>query len=98
MKPFSAYGRAKSWKRIMAVAFLYHTLTKMSRRQARHFFKPTRAVYDEVVRKLGYPQAVDELGDDARLLWVGPKRTDRVLLYFHGELGIYSAIEAAVSS
>ena len=28
--------------------------------------------------------AVEEIGEDARLLWIGRKQTDRVLLYFHG--------------
>ncbi|KAF8961656.1 Alpha/Beta hydrolase protein [Flammula alnicola] len=84
MKPFSAYGRAKSWKRILADTFLYHTLTNMNRRQARAFYGPTRTVYNNFVKGLKYPQAVEELGDDSRLLWVGPKRTERVMLYLHG--------------
>ncbi|KAF8182901.1 Alpha/Beta hydrolase protein, partial [Pholiota molesta] len=42
------------------------------------------AVYNNVVKQLYYPQVIEELGDDARLLWVGAKRTDKVLLYFHG--------------
>jgi acetyl esterase/lipase len=27
---------------------------------------------------------VEDIGDDAKLLWIGPKITDNVLLYFHG--------------
>jgi hypothetical protein len=84
LKPFTAYGRAKTWKRIIADTLLYHTLTTMNRRQACAFYKPTRAVYNDVVKQLNYPQVIEELGDDARLLWVGAKRTDKVLLYFHG--------------
>lgn len=84
LKPFTAYGRAKTWKRIIADTFLYHTLTRMNRRQVRAFYQPTRAVYNDVVKQLNYPQVIEELGDDARLLWVGAKRTDKVLLYFHG--------------
>lgn len=36
-----------------------------------------------VGRKL--PVTIDDLGDDAKLMWVGPKRTDRVILFLHGE-------------
>lgn len=35
-----------------------------------------------------FPQepVVDELGEDARLLWIGPKRLNTVILYCHGML------------
>lgn len=29
---------------------------------------------------------VEEIGEDARLLWVGAKVTERVILYLHGKL------------
>ena len=30
---------------------------------------------------------VEEIGEDAKLLWIGQRQTDRVLLYFHGTFG-----------
>jgi len=32
---------------------------------------------------------VEEIGEDARLLWIGPRQTDRVFLYFHGGSAMY---------
>jgi len=32
---------------------------------------------------------VEEIGEDARLLWIGPRQTDRVILYFHGGSAIH---------
>ena len=29
--------------------------------------------------------AVDDLGDGSSLMWIGPRRYDRVILYLHGE-------------
>ena len=47
---------------------------------------PTRATYDDYMRKAKLIPLVEDIGDDdAKLLWIGPKVTDNVLLYFHGE-------------
>ena len=35
------------------------------------------------------PIVVEDIGEDATLLWMGEKRTDRVVLYLHGENGLY---------
>lgn len=29
---------------------------------------------------------VEDIGEDANLLWIGEKRTDKVILYLHGEI------------
>ena len=59
-------------------------VTGMNRRQIRAFFGPTRKAYDDFLKSKRWEPVVEELGDDARLFWIGPKQTDRVLLYFHG--------------
>lgn len=82
--PFTPYGRAKSWKRILVDRFVRLIATGMNRKQTRAIFGATRATYDNFVREAKLTPLVEEIGDDARLLWIGPKRTDNVLLYFHG--------------
>jgi hypothetical protein len=56
----------------------------MTRRQTRVIFGATRATYVDFVREAKLTPLVEEIGDDAKLLWIGPKTTNNVLLYFHG--------------
>ncbi|KAF8154249.1 Alpha/Beta hydrolase protein [Crassisporium funariophilum] len=93
--PFSPYGRAKSWKRILADRFVLMITTGMNRRQTRHVFGTTRLTYDEFVKEAKLSPVVEDIGDGAKLLWLGPKRTDRVLLYFHGGAFLYAMPLAA---
>ena len=82
--PFTPYGRAKSWKRIIADRVLLMMTTGMNRRQIRAVFGPTRAIYENFLREAKLTPLVEEIGGDARLLWIGRKITDNVVLYFHG--------------
>ncbi|KAG6848290.1 hypothetical protein H0H93_001481 [Arthromyces matolae] len=43
----------------------------------------TLAVYKTFMKSEKLPLVIDELDEGARLLWIGKKRTDRVILYFH---------------
>ena len=54
------------------------------RNQTRAIFGPTRGTYDNFVHEAKLTPLVEDIGDDAKLLWIGPKVTDNVLLYFHG--------------
>lgn len=49
------------------------------------FFGTTRAHYDNFLKDSGLRPVEESIGTDAKLLWIGPKRDDRVLLYLHGE-------------
>ena len=82
--PFTSYGRAKSWKRIVTDRLIRLIVTGTNRRQTRAIFGSTRETYDSFVRQAKLTPLVEDIGDDARLLWIGPKITDNVLLYFHG--------------
>ncbi|KAF8900448.1 hypothetical protein CPB84DRAFT_1747448 [Gymnopilus junonius] len=81
--PFSPYGRAKSWKRILADKFLLTLVTHLNRRQMRSFLGPTSKHYINFCEKEGLEPVVEEIGTDYKLLWIGPKRNDRALLYLH---------------
>ncbi|KAF9555673.1 alpha/beta-hydrolase [Agrocybe pediades] len=82
--PFHPYGRAKSWKRILADRALLRIISCMNRRQQRVVFGTTRGLYDQYVKNKGLPHVVENIGAGANLLWIGPRRTDRVMLYLHG--------------
>ena len=47
--------------------------------------KRTHKIYEECAKEHKLPVLIDELGLDARLLWLGERRTDKVILYVHGE-------------
>ena len=82
--PFMPYGRAKSWRRILVDRLLRLILTNTNRKQTRAIFGATRTTYDNFIRETKLTSLVEEIGDDARLLWIGPKITNNVMLYFHG--------------
>lgn len=41
-------------------------------------------VYEECAKEHGLPVLIDELGSDGRLLWLGERCTEKVILYVHG--------------
>jgi acetyl esterase/lipase len=53
-------------------------------RQLQKLSGSTLSKYENWAKAAHFTPVIDELGQDARLLWLGPKRTDRVLLYCHG--------------
>ena len=82
--PFTSYGRAKSWKRILIDRLVLLVVTGTKRNQTRALFGLTQTTYDNFVNEAKLAPLVEDIGDDAKLLWIGPKVTDNVLLYFHG--------------
>ncbi|KAF8205832.1 Alpha/Beta hydrolase protein [Mycena galopus ATCC 62051] len=56
----------------------------LSTSQLQYAFGTTLSVYEKWTKQVKLTPVVEEIGDDARLLWIGPKRTDRVLLFCHG--------------
>ena len=90
--PFTPYGRAKSWKRILSDRLVLLVVTGTSRKQTRAIFGSTRGTYDNfMMNEAKLTPLVEDIGDDddddddsAKLLWIGPQVTENVLLYFHG--------------
>jgi len=92
--PFTPYGRAKSWKRILSDRLLLLVVTGTNRKQTRAIFGPTRGSYDNFMNEAKLTPLVEDIqvgdvdddddDDDAKLLWIGPRVTENVLLYFHG--------------
>ncbi|KAF5384268.1 hypothetical protein D9615_003377 [Tricholomella constricta] len=78
-------GTHKSWRRNLGDTAFRFVAGAWNIRQLQYCFGTTQQVYEKWARQNGLPVLVDELkGEDARLLWIGPRRTDRVVLYFHG--------------
>jgi len=81
---FHPHNRLKTWKRVVADKAFYHLTKELNAKQLQWTMGTTLKVYEDWVKQSGLPIMVDELGEDARLLWIGKRRIDRVILYFHG--------------
>lgn len=62
----------------------YHLTKCLNVKQLQYALGTTHEVYMDWTKRNGLPAVIDELGEDSRLLWIGQRRTDRVILYFHG--------------
>jgi hypothetical protein len=63
----------------------------MNRRQMRAILPPTLEVYETFMKQAKMEPVVEEIGEEARLLWIGQRKADRVLLYFHGTFRVGEA-------
>jgi hypothetical protein len=70
----------------------------LNRRQTRAICLSTRETYEAFMKQAKMEPVVEEIGEDARLLWIGHRQTVRVLLYFHGTFGEALSLHAPFSS
>ncbi|KAJ7756244.1 Alpha/Beta hydrolase protein [Mycena metata] len=80
----ASFNEDRSVRRIIGDCALRYLATNMSIPQLQHLFGTTLGMYQTWTKKMKLPATIDELGEDARLLWIGPKRLDRVVLFCHG--------------
>ncbi|KAF7326959.1 Abhydrolase-3 domain-containing protein [Mycena venus] len=78
------YNKERSLKRIAVDSALRYILSHLSLPQLQAAFGTTLGTYEKWTKGAKLPMTVDELGEDARLLWIGPKRLDCVILFLHG--------------
>jgi len=62
----------------------YHLAKHLSVKQMQWTMGNSDTIYKSWAQQNGLPIVVDELSEDTRLFWIGKRRTDRVILYFHG--------------
>ncbi|KAG5638084.1 hypothetical protein H0H81_001851 [Sphagnurus paluster] len=74
----------KSWRRILGDTAFRFIAGRWNARQFQYVFGTTLQTYQKWTKQHGIAPLVEEIDDDARLMWIGPRRMDRVVLYFHG--------------
>ncbi|KAJ7199782.1 Alpha/Beta hydrolase protein [Mycena pura] len=74
--------KERSMKRIIAEASVQYA-TGRSVPQQQFASGTDLSTYELWTKKKALPKLIDELGGDARLLWIGPKRLERVVLFLH---------------
>jgi len=83
--PFYETNRNKPWPRIAVETAARHAMQWINVRQLQWLnTKSSREVYEACAKEHNLPVLIDELGSDGRLLWLGERRTDNVILYVHG--------------
>lgn len=74
----------KTWRRVLGDTAFRFLADSWNMSQFQYYLGTTLQVYSAWAKQSGLPVLVDEIGGGARLLWIGPRRMDRVVLYFHG--------------
>ena len=83
--PFHETNRHKAWPRIAIETSGRHLMHMLNARQMQWLRpKGTRETYEQCANEHQLPILIDELGSDGRLLWLGDRRSDKVILYVHG--------------
>ncbi|KIY49133.1 alpha/beta-hydrolase [Fistulina hepatica ATCC 64428] len=59
-------------------------MSSLSTAQVQLLFGNTLDNYRSAVKAYGMEPVIEDIAEEARLLWIGPKRTDKVILYLHG--------------
>ncbi|KAF8192637.1 Alpha/Beta hydrolase protein [Mycena galopus ATCC 62051] len=81
---YAPFNKERSFRRIIADCALRYITSHLSVPQLQAASGSTFGMYEKWTKKTKLPAIVDELGEDARLLWIGPKRLERVVLWLHG--------------
>lgn len=82
--PVHRNNKHKHWRRIITDKTFHHVTESLNARQIQWLIGTSLDVYKAWTRRCNLPETVEELGQDGRLLWVGERRTDKVILLFHG--------------
>jgi len=84
-KRFSGFGRAKTKGRVALSAAITAISYHLSVKQLKVINGTTEGQYSAFVKQAGLEETIEDLGiGQARLLWIGPRRLDKVILYLHG--------------
>ncbi|KAJ7079985.1 Alpha/Beta hydrolase protein [Mycena belliarum] len=94
---YAAHNKARSLKRIAGDSAQRHVLGTLNVAQMQHVAGTTLSSCEKWAARNRLPTEIDELGRDARLLWIGPKRLGRVLLFVHGGAFLLPAADFALS-
>jgi len=83
-KPFHRTNKHKTLARTLGDKAFYHAVKRFNAKQLQWGAGTTLDVYKSHMKSHNEPPVIDELGENARLLWIGKRNTKRVILYFHG--------------
>ncbi|PFH50201.1 hypothetical protein AMATHDRAFT_61538 [Amanita thiersii Skay4041] len=94
--PIYPESKEKPFNRHVHDVTLRHLLN-LGIAQVQYLSGPTSQVYRAWAKKQNVPVVVEELGLNARLYWIGSKKSDRVIFYLHGGAYLLPMGEPALS-
>ncbi|KIK51344.1 hypothetical protein GYMLUDRAFT_234144 [Collybiopsis luxurians FD-317 M1] len=97
LSPFVARSKDKSLKRVRGDASFRYLTDALSGAELQRFMGTSVSVYSTWARQHNLPILIEELEDGGKLFWVGPKRTEKMLLYCHGGAYIFPCQEFTIS-
>ncbi|KAJ3820637.1 Alpha/Beta hydrolase protein [Lentinula raphanica] len=89
VSPFVARSRGKDFRRVFGDTIFRFVTDTLPDVELQYFLGTSVGIYSDWARKVHLPITIDELPGEGKLLWIGPKRTDKVILFCHG--GAYIA-------
>jgi hypothetical protein len=89
----ASHNKGKSLKRILGERTLGYAAVHTSVAQQQFVFGTTLKTYKRWTKQMKLDPVVDELGENTHLMWIGPKRVDRVLFFCHGMVLRYSSTQ-----
>ncbi|KAF8154251.1 Alpha/Beta hydrolase protein [Crassisporium funariophilum] len=76
--------KQKTWRRVVFDAGFRWVAHSQTIPHIAHLIGPTTNTYKAWVKQNALEACIEEIAEDARLLWIGEKRTTKVILYIHG--------------
>ncbi|KAJ7041879.1 Alpha/Beta hydrolase protein [Mycena alexandri] len=80
----ASHNKGKSLRRILGERTIHYAAGHTSVAQQQFVYGSTLTTYKRWTKQIKLEPVVDELGENAHLMWIGPKRVDHVLFFCHG--------------
>ncbi|KAJ3914779.1 Alpha/Beta hydrolase protein [Lentinula edodes] len=90
LSPFVARSKHKPYPRIIGDASFRFLADYFSGPELQRILGSSVDVYSTWARNANLPINIEEMEDGGKLMWIGPKRTDKMLLYCHGGAYIFA--------
>ncbi|GAW09465.1 Meiotically up-regulated gene 180 protein [Lentinula edodes] len=90
LSPFVARSKHKPYPRIIGDASFRFLADYFSGPELQRILGSSVDVYSTWARNANLPINIEEMVDGGKLMWIGPKRTDKMLLYCHGGAYIFA--------
>ncbi|KAJ7654446.1 alpha beta-hydrolase [Mycena polygramma] len=81
---WSKRANGRPLNRVLNDETAYFVLSHLSVRQLQAVSGSSSAAYAKWAKQRKMEQVVEDVGEDTRIMWVGPKETEHVVIYCHG--------------
>ncbi|KAL0563820.1 hypothetical protein V5O48_018243 [Marasmius crinis-equi] len=82
--PLVKHNRNRTLQEVITHANYRYICVHLDPPEVQYHAAPCVPMYTEWMKKRGMPPVVEELEGDTTIVWLGPKRTEKVILYCHG--------------